>query len=222
MLSIPSSTLCPNCGKKSRSVELGPNNLNLCRTCRELRLKEDTKAKAKTAITSLLGRDDVLILDTETNGVGQSSEVIEISIINTKGDVLLDTLLKPKTMTMNPFAERVHGISLKMLRDAPNWSEVFPQLSTFADRRTILAWNASFDAGVVAQTSTIWNLEQPRWLFVCAMRLYAKKRGIKIRGLHKSVVDEGLSHLLETYDSHRALGDVRFVLEVLRATTKTQ
>jgi DNA polymerase III subunit epsilon len=108
-----------------------------------------------------------------------------------------------------------------MLKDAPKWSDVFPDLAALADRRTILAWNASFDAGVIAQTSTIWELEQPRWFFVCAMRLYAKKRGTKFRGLHKSVVDEGLAHLLETYQSHRALGDVKFVLEVLRATTKS-
>jgi DNA polymerase III subunit epsilon len=214
VLSVPSSILCNTCGKKSRSLELG-----LCRTCRDLRFKEEGKAKAKTAIASLLDRDDVLILDTETNGVGKQSEVIEVSVINTKGETLLDTLLKPKTMTMNPFAERVHGINLKMLKDAPSWSEVFPQLAALADRRTILAWNASFDAGVVSQTSTIWELEQPRWLFVCAMRLYAKKRGIKLRGLHKSVVDEGLAHLLETYQSHRALGDVKFVLEVLKATS---
>jgi hypothetical protein len=59
-------------------------------------------------------------------------------------------------------------------------------------------------------------------LFICAMRLYAKKRGTKYRGLHKSVVDEGLAHLLEVYDSHRALGDVKFVLEVLKATTKSE
>jgi DNA polymerase III subunit epsilon len=214
VLSASSPTLCNACGNRSRSLELG-----LCRTCRDLRFKEDNRAKAKTAITSLLDRDDVLILDTETNGVGQTSEVIEVSVINTKGDVLLDTLLKPKYMTMNPFAERVHGINLKMLKDAPGWSEVFPELARLADRRTILAWNASFDSGVLAQTSTIWNLEPPRWLFVCAMRLYAKKRGIKLRGLHKSVVDEGLAHLLETYQSHRALGDVKFVLEVLRATS---
>lgn len=214
-MSVSSASLCASCGKKSRFLELG-----LCKSCRELRFREENKAKAKTAISSLLERDDVLILDTETNGVGQHSEVIEVSVINTKGDVLLDTLLKPKTMSMNPFAERVHGINLKMLKDAPHWSEVFPQLASLADRRTILAWNASFDAGVLAQTSTIWELEQPRWLFVCAMRLYAKKRGIKLRGLHKSVVDEGLAHLLETYQSHRALGDVKFVLEVLRATTK--
>jgi DNA polymerase III subunit epsilon len=214
MLTASSPLQCVNCGKKSRSLELGH-----CKACRAALFKEQNKAKAKTAIASLLHRDDVLILDTETNGIGKSSEVIEVSVINTKGEVLLDTLLKPKVMTMNPFAERVHGISLDMLHGSPRWSEIFPQLRALADRRTILAWNASFDAGVLEQTSTIWNIEHPRWLFVCAMRLYAKKRGIKLRGLHKSVVDEGLGELLNVYQSHRAFGDVKFVLEVLKATS---
>ncbi|MGL4611475.1 MAG: 3'-5' exonuclease [Trueperaceae bacterium] len=171
---------------------------------------------------SLLERDDVLILDTETNGIAGVSEIIEVSVINTKGDILLDTLLEPKHMTMNPFAQRVHGIHLDMLQDAPTWPDILPELAALADRRTVLAWNAPFDAGMVKQTSSIWGLEQPTWLFICAMRLYAKKRGIKNRGLHKAVLDEGLAHLLELHSSHRALGDVHFVLEVLRATVKTE
>jgi len=73
---------------------------------------------------------------------------------------------------------------------------------------------------MLEQTSDVWNLSHPKWLFVCAMKLYAKKRGIKPRGLHKAVLDEDLAYLLEQHASHRALGDVRFVLEVLRATVR--
>jgi DNA polymerase III subunit epsilon len=163
-----------------------------------------------------LDRDDVLILDTETTGM-RGAEVIEVALIDTRGEVLLETLVKPKRACMNPYAERVHGISLAMLEHAPSWQDVFPALCELADRRTLLAWNAPFDAGMLEQTSAAWGLEHPRWLFVCAMRLYAKSRGLRARGLHKAVADEALSHLLARYPSHRALGDVRFVLEVLRA-----
>ena len=177
-------------------------------------------ARAAAAIASLLERDDVLILDTETTGMGKTAEVIEIAIINTRGEVLLDTLLKPKVPVMNRHAQRVHGISLGMLVGAPSWPEVLPELAELADRRTVLAWNAPFDAGMLEQNSLAWNLPHPKWLFVCAMRLYAKQRGIKVRGLHKCVGDENLSHLLESYQSHRALADVVFVLEVLRASVR--
>ena len=180
------------------------------------------RARAAAAILSLLERDDVLVLDTETTGMGKTAEVVEVSVVNTRGDVLLDTLVKPKVPRMNRFAQRVHGISLGMLADAPSWPEVLPELSEIADRRTVLAWNAPFDAGMLAQNSLAWDLPHPKWLFVCAMRLYARGRGIKIRGLHKCVVDENLQHLLETYQSHRALADVVFTLEVLRSSVKNR
>ncbi len=149
------------------------------------------------------------------------AEVIEIALIDTRGEVLLDTLVRPRQQRMNPYAERVHGINLAMLRDAPSWPEVFPQLCELADGRILLAWNAPFDAGMLKQTSGVWAIEHPSWLFVCAMRLYAKRRGIKPRGLHKVILDEALPHLLERYQSHRALADTRFVLEVLQASVRS-
>ena len=174
----------------------------------------------KRAIRSLLARDDVLILDTETTGAGREAEVIEVSVIDTRGAVRLDTLVRPRVQRMNPYAERLHGISLETLQDAPTWPEVLPELARISERSTLLAWNAPFDASMLERTSEVWELHHPKWLFVCAMRLYAKGRGIRNRGLHKCVVDEGLEGLLEIHPSHRALGDVRFVLEVLRATVK--
>lgn len=209
---------CKQCQKSLRSY--AGLNEGLCKSCFQQQLKAKESEKAKMAIRHLLEREDVLILDTETNGTGAGTEVIELSVINTKGDILLDTLIRPKHFVMNPWAQNVHGIRLDMLKDAPDWTTILPQLAALADRRTLLAWNAPFDARMLEQTSEIWNLHHPRWLFVCAMRLYAKKCSIKNRGLHKVVVDEGLEHLFELYDSHRALGDIKFVLEVLRKTSQ--
>jgi DNA polymerase-3 subunit epsilon len=166
-------------------------------------------------VRSLLDREDVLILDTETTGLGDA-EVIELSVIDTRGEVKLDTLIKPRTRSMNPFAQRVHGISLGMLDDAPEWPQVLPELKRLIDRSTVLAWNAPFDARMLEQTSATWGLDHPRILFVCAMRLYGGLHPGRRKGLHKAVADQGLSHLLKRHESHRALGDVNFVLEVLK------
>lgn len=215
MSELAVETKCTQCHQEQRHSRFLKHGL--CRNCREENNKLEQRNKAKQAIAGLLDREDILILDTETTGMS-NAEVIEVSVINTKGDVLLDTLVKPQTTTMNPYAYRVHNISMNMLKDAPSWPEVMPDLSAIAAHSTILAWNASFDAKMLEQTSNVWSVPHPKWLFVCAMRLYAKKRGIKPRGLHKAVVDENLAHLFEEHASHRALGDVRFVLEVLRAT----
>lgn len=210
-----SCKVCGGATRGQRSLRSG-----LCSRCRTERTRSASRVQASAAIAGLLEREDVLILDTETTGAGKGAEVIEVSVINTAGDVLLDTLVNPRVPKMNPFAQRVHGISLAELQNAPTWPEVLPELSRLADRCTVLAWNAPFDRGMLEQTSGAWGLPHPRWLFVCAMRLYAKSRGIKIRGLHKCVVDEQLEPLLKAHQSHRALGDIIFVLEVLRSRVK--
>ena len=213
------SVHCNTCKREVRSERFLKHGI--CRDCRDAKEKEQGRARARVAIAQFLERDDVLILDPETTGMS-GAEVIEVSVINTQGETLLDTLVKPLTTQMNPYAQRVHNISMAMLKDAPSWPEILPELDRMAAHSTILAWNASFDAKMLEQSSEVWGLAHPRWLFVCAMRLYAKKRGIKPRGLHKAVLDENLEYLLAMHQSHRALGDVKFVLEVLRETVKRE
>ncbi len=163
----------------------------------------------------LIARPDVLILDTETTGV-RGAEVIEVALIDTQGRTRLETLVRPKTQLMNPHAQRVHGLSLRDLRDQPTWPLVLPELVRVAGDATILTWNAPFDARMLEQTSASWGLPHPKLLFVCAMRLYARLHGRSSFGLHKAVVAEGLGDLLSQHASHRALGDVTFVLELLK------
>ena len=173
------------------------------------------RAQLAGAVRGLLDRDDVFVLDTETTGL-KGAEVIEVALVDTRGETRLDTLVQPKTARMNPHAQRVHGLSLRDLRDQPTWPEVFPELLRLTRNATILAWNAPFDAAMLEQTSAVWGLPHPKLLFVCAMRLYAKTHGKSAYGLHKAVVAEGLDALLTQHQSHRALGDVVFTLELLR------
>lgn len=182
---------------------------------KELALKERAE-RAQSAICELLERDDVFILDTETTGVGDA-EVIELSLIDTSGRVLLDTLVRPRRSRMNPYAQRVHGITVDMLDDQPSWPEVLPELERIAERATILAWNAGFDRQMLVNSSRAWHLDPPRLLFVCAMRLYAQLHGRRGYGLHRAIRDRGMQQLFERHASHRALGDVNLVLELLRA-----
>ncbi len=172
-------------------------------------------ARVAEAARKLLDRTDVFILDTETTGL-KDAEVIELALVDTTGAVRLNTLLKPQTPAMNPHAQRVHGISLRELQNQPRWPDVLPEFVALAKDATVLAWNAPFDARMLEQTSARWDLPHPKLLYVCAMRLYAQTHGRPSYGLHKAVVTEGLEALLTQHASHRALGDVMFVLELLK------
>lgn len=169
-------------------------------------------------IADLLDRDDVFILDTETTGL-KNAEVIEVAVINTRGNVLLDTLVKPRSAAMNPYAQRVHGISLNMLADSPEWPDVVPELQRVLEQGTVLAWNASFDARMLKESNQVWELPHDRFLFVCAMRLYARLFDRRSYALHRAITDAQLDHLLQLHSSHRALGDVQLVLELLRSAS---
>ena len=197
--------LCARCARP-----LLPSGL--CGRC------QGERERVLSAVRTLLTRPDVLILDTETTGL-KGAEVIEVALIDMQGRTRLETLVRPKTQRMNLHAQRVHGLSLYDLRDQPTWPDVLPELVRVAGDATILAWNAPFDARMLEQTSACWGLPHPKLLFVCAMRLYARLHGRSSFGLHKAVVAEGLDELLTQHASHRALGDVMFVLELLKHVT---
>ncbi|CAH0535465.1 hypothetical protein VST7929_03039 [Vibrio stylophorae] len=64
-----------------------------------------------------------IYLDTETTGLDDNAEIIEISIISESGHVLLDTLVKP-SQTVSAEATAIHGITDADLVGAPTWPEI--------------------------------------------------------------------------------------------------
>ena len=66
---------------------------------------------------------NALILDTETTGLGDDAEVVELAVIDCAGAVLLDTLVRPSG-PVPAEAAAIHGITDAMLADAPTWSEI--------------------------------------------------------------------------------------------------
>lgn len=123
----------------------------------------------KTDWGELLDREDVLILDTETTGLEQYDEVIEVGVIDTKGAERFHSLVMPKGR-IHPKAREVHGITQRFLKtsDAPEWPAVYAQLMpSLKAASVILAWNARFDRRLLRQSGRIWGcrpqLPQMTW-----------------------------------------------------------
>lgn len=65
------------------------------------------------------------MLDTETTGL--RGVIIEVAVIDAyDGRVLLDTLVHPEGLGVEPGARAVHGIPDVELADAPTWEQVLP------------------------------------------------------------------------------------------------
>lgn len=67
------------------------------------------------------------MLDTETSGLTDDDEIIQIAITDLDGNCLLNQLINP-TCDIYPEAQAVHGISLDLLEDASTFKEVYPDI----------------------------------------------------------------------------------------------
>ena len=118
-------------------------------------------------------------IDTETTGMGQNDEIVEISVIDHDGSVLVDSLIKP-VGKISPGANAIHGITDKMVKNAPRWEEIWRQVEKVIANRVVGIYNADFDLRMIRQS------HERNWLrwsypigseFFCIMKLYAQFYG---------------------------------------------
>lgn len=90
-----------------------------------------------------------VILDTETTDL--DGVLVEVAVLDaSNGDVLLDTLVRPDA-PISSAATWVHGIREADVADAPPLAEVLPRLLAATAGRTVIAYNAPFDAERITQ-----------------------------------------------------------------------
>lgn len=65
----------------------------------------------------------LLFLDTETTGLGNNAEALEIGLTEADGRVVFETRLR-STVEIDPQAAAVHGIDAPALRGEPSWPDV--------------------------------------------------------------------------------------------------
>lgn len=102
--------------------------------------------------------ENFLILDTETTGLNFGDEIIELAIIDKKGNVLFDSFFKPKNMIPDDMID-VHGITNEMVINAPNWKEKWNEIKSLIENKKILIYNADFDVIMINSTNNIWGIQ---------------------------------------------------------------
>ena len=168
---------------------------------------------------ALLARP-ILVMDTETTGLGKADQIIEIAIIDQNGAEKLLQRVKP-SIPIPPAASRVHGITDKHVENAPDFRAIYVRLSVLLAGQVALAYNMDFDWRMLAQTAAAFNLPEPRAAKRdCAMKLYARFKGERKPGgrsykWHK-LSDAARREGLTVADVHSSLGDARMTLALLR------
>ncbi len=89
---------------------------------------------------------NILILDTETTGLANTDEILQLSVIDGIGNVLWDRYYRPQNHTSWYYAQKVNHISPEFVADKPNIAEDSEEIiEMFRSCELVLGYNTKFD-----------------------------------------------------------------------------
>ena len=141
---------------------------------------------------------NTVYLDTETTGLHESDEIVELTIIDDNGEPLINTLVKPINHTRWPKAQNVHGISPRDVRNAPTQTQISGKIRDVIRDTRVVIYNAPYDSQYLPELEDATEVR-------CAMREFAdfnKSKWLKLVNATKIVG-------YEWEGAHRALADTK-------------
>lgn len=168
-----------------------------------------------------------IFLDTETTGTGQTDRIIQIGIVDTQGETLFQSLVNPGT-PIPAESSAVNGITDEMVKDAPVWTQIWPDVETILKGRVIGIYNADFDLRLLRQTNKAYGLPmtiETNQAF-CVMKLFAafygewnaRNNGFKSQKLEFA----GRFLNISIPNSHDAVDDARLTAALTKAIADYQ
>lgn len=165
---------------------------------------------------------DPLFLDTKTTGSRSRAEIVDIAILDVKGEIVFSSLVKP-TLQIPASATKIHGITNEMVKNAPTWDQIHHQIYKILSNRMVIVYNAKFDLRLLNQTaakyegfSRLSNICDARCAMVLFSEYYGKWNDQSGAWRWQSLATATNFFELDQADAHRALGDARMTWEVVR------
>ncbi|GAB1646779.1 exonuclease domain-containing protein [Krasilnikovia sp. MM14-A1259] len=117
---------------------------------------DQDRAAATGWAAEVLADPTAVVLDTETTGLW-GAVMVEIAMVSSSRDVLLDTLVNPQREIPEDVTA-IHGITDDMVRDAPTFAELLPQIEQHLTGRRVVIYNARFDTGIIGtELCRLWH-----------------------------------------------------------------
>ncbi len=145
----------------------------------------------------------VIVLDTETTGLGKNSndEILSLSIIDLDGTVLFDELVRPEHRKRWPKAQEINGISPAMVKDKKTLAEYGDQLRELWGRiDLVVGYNVSFDMGFLYASGLGLTPHVEEFDVMREFASMGDSRWVKLAecAAHYGITD---------FDAHSSLGD---------------
>ncbi len=179
------------------------------------------------SIIDVIKSGEFVILDTETTGLYAGSEIVSIAIIDSKGETLLDTLVKP-AQPIPTDATRIHGITNEMVKDAPPFP--LDQIHELLAEQQVIVYNASYDQTMLYRSAESAGMTRVDWAGIadwhCAMEHFAEIYG-EWNEYHGNYRWQRLETACRYYKipvvgAHGALADCLMTLEVCKKMAEGQ
>ena len=159
---------CVDCGQ--RHYKWLMDRHGRCGSClahAAARERQRLRQALRTFAAGILAREP-LFLDLETTGLDEQAEIVEIALLDVRGAVLLETLVKP-SQPMPEAARQVHGISDQDLSFAPSWPALHARVAAALSGRLVIAHNAAFERRMLRQTAERHQMPPARIETECTM-----------------------------------------------------
>lgn len=149
-------------------------------------------------------------LDFETSGYAANS-ACAVGLCRIEDGVVTDSfysLIRPPSSRV--LFTHVHGLTWPMLKDAPTFTELWPQLVAFMEgSHALLAHNAGFDRRVLHASCQALELVQPQLPFLCTLKGARRSLPLASRAL-----DSVCGYFGIPLDHHHAGSDARACAEI--------
>lgn len=91
-----------------------------------------------------------VVIDVETTGLEDTDEMLQISIIDTEGNTLFNSYIRPVFHESWPQAEEINQINIQTVKDAPEIQDVAGQLAAILkDVKNIIGYDVAFDVDML-------------------------------------------------------------------------
>jgi DNA polymerase III subunit epsilon len=187
----------------------------MCGTC----VAEAMQAEIENEWQAVLGQaaalltESPLFLDTETTGIDDNAEPVEVAVIDSAGVVLFESLVRP-CGTIPADAQAVHGLSDIDVMHAPAWPEIAAAIGPLLAGRLVISHHAAFDHRIISQACTRHNLSPILYRTGCTMELLEGINGGRWPSLDTAAALVGTTRVGQ---SHRARADAETCRQVLLA-----
>ncbi len=176
-------------------------------------MTEQEQRKAAMRAADLLSAELVVIdLETSAEPEDPNAWIIEIGLVDAQGETLLNTRLKPGSQ-IKPAVERITGLEERDLRDAPGFTQVYPQLKEHVRGKPLGAYGAEKDRETLERA--LQRFQRPplgieEWVDIA--ELYMRYRGGEsFYSLEEACRHEGIP----VEGAHHAAKDARMALELV-------